>query len=163
MDQRQAQVDIDRLSDRDKRDLQQSINNEMQKAKIQESVHELTDICWTKCVTGAISSSGLDRKEEPCVRNCVERFLDANEAVLKHLSVMRGQGGCEEGCWGGNGGGGGGVDGGQLVGPLWISTSWGSVIGAGLYGRMSGDSGGMDGFFVRWALQYSICTGRWGA
>ncbi|KAF6223388.1 hypothetical protein HO133_000230 [Letharia lupina] len=93
MDQRQAQVDIDRLSDRDKRDLQQSINNEMQKAKIQESVHELTDICWTKCVTGAISSSGLDRKEEPCVRNCVERFLDANEAVLKHLSVMRGQGG----------------------------------------------------------------------
>lgn len=36
MDQRQAQVDIDRLSDRDKRDLQQSINNEMQKAKIQE-------------------------------------------------------------------------------------------------------------------------------
>lgn len=36
MDQRQAQVDIDRLSDSDKRDLQQSINNEMQKAKIQE-------------------------------------------------------------------------------------------------------------------------------
>ena len=57
------------------------------------AVHELTDICWRKCVTGAISSSGLDRKEEPCVRNCVERFLDANEAVLKHLSVMRGQGG----------------------------------------------------------------------
>ncbi|CAF9915617.1 MAG: Mitochondrial import inner membrane translocase subunit tim8 [Alectoria fallacina] len=93
MDQRQAQVDIDRLSDSDKRDLQQSINNEMQKAKIQESVHELTDICWKKCVTGSISSSSLDRKEEPCIQNCVERFLDANEAVLKHLSVMRGQGG----------------------------------------------------------------------
>lgn len=93
MDQRQAQVDIDRLSDSDKRDLQQSINNEMQKAKIQESVHELTDICWKKCVTGSISSSSLDSKEEPCIQNCVERFLDANEAVLKHLSAMRGQGG----------------------------------------------------------------------
>lgn len=57
------------------------------------AVHELTDICWKKCVTGGISSSGLDRKEEPCIQNCVDRFLDANEAVLKHLSVMRGQGG----------------------------------------------------------------------
>ena len=140
MDQRQAQIDIDRLSDSDKRELQQSINNEMQKAKIQEctyarlhfpphprshphfpslflpwlqsrsqttppmqeclltthllpAVHELTDICWKKCVTGSISSSSLDRKEEPCIRNCVERFLDANEAVLKHLNAMRGQGG----------------------------------------------------------------------
>lgn len=138
------QVDIDKLSDSDKRELQQSLNNEMQKAKIQEcapvpslplpptfiplhfdfpesrssspsrfqpgipylcvyrsanepvshlAVHELTDICWKKCVTGSISSSGLDRKEEPCIQNCVDRFLDANEAVLKHLSVMRGQGG----------------------------------------------------------------------
>lgn len=30
------QVDIDKLSDSDKRELQQSLNNEMQKAKIQE-------------------------------------------------------------------------------------------------------------------------------
>lgn len=35
MDQ-QMQVDFDKLSDSDKRELQQSLNNEMQKAKIQE-------------------------------------------------------------------------------------------------------------------------------
>ena len=48
----------------------------------------------------------------------------------------------------------------------WTSVSFYELgIGdrGGIYGRMSGDSGGMDGFFVRWALQYSICTGRWGA
>ena len=32
----QIQVDFDRLSDSDKRELQQTLNNEMQKAKIQE-------------------------------------------------------------------------------------------------------------------------------
>lgn len=36
MNQRQAQLDIDRLSDSDNRDLQQSINNEIQKAQFQE-------------------------------------------------------------------------------------------------------------------------------
>ena len=36
MDQQQAQLDFDKLSDNDKRDLQQSLNNEMQKSKIQE-------------------------------------------------------------------------------------------------------------------------------
>ena len=36
MDQQQVQVDFDKLSDNDKRDLQQSLNNEMQKSKIQE-------------------------------------------------------------------------------------------------------------------------------
>ena len=57
------------------------------------AVHELTDTCWKKCVTGGISSSSLDRKEEPCIQNCVDRFLDTNEALLKHLSALRGQGG----------------------------------------------------------------------
>ena len=57
------------------------------------AIHELTDLCWKKCVTGGISSSTLDRKEGPCIQNCVERFLDANEAIVKHLGVMREQGG----------------------------------------------------------------------
>ncbi|KAK0512855.1 hypothetical protein JMJ35_004872 [Cladonia borealis] len=88
-----SQLDFSKLSDYEKRELQQNLQNEMQKAKIQESVHNLTDICWTKCVTKGISSGTLDRTEESCTQNCVERFLDANEAVLKHLEEMRGQGG----------------------------------------------------------------------
>lgn len=48
MDQQQAQADFHRLSDSDKRDLQQSINNEMQKAKIQECepvCHSTVTLC----------------------------------------------------------------------------------------------------------------------
>ncbi|KAI4095509.1 MAG: hypothetical protein LQ339_007196 [Xanthoria mediterranea] len=87
----QSNLDLSKLSDFDKRDLQQQISNEMQKAKIQESIHNLTDICWTKCITGGISSGKMSGKEESCAANCVERFLEANTAVLKHLERMRGE------------------------------------------------------------------------
>jgi import inner membrane translocase subunit TIM8 len=55
------------------------------------AVHNLTDICWTKCVTGSIKSGKLDKSEESCARNCVDRFLDANFLVIKQLEGMRGQ------------------------------------------------------------------------
>ncbi|KAL8876421.1 MAG: hypothetical protein Q9198_005383 [Flavoplaca austrocitrina] len=87
----QSNLDLSKLSDYDKRDLQQQIGNEMQKVKLQESIHNLTDICWNKCITGGISNGKLSGKEESCTTNCVERFLEANMAVLKHLEQMRGE------------------------------------------------------------------------
>lgn len=120
---------LSNMSDADKRDLQQTVNNEMQKIKIQEgeehflstpppipsfkkilflrislfsshflaanismvlvAVHNLTDVCFKKCVTANISSARLERQEESCGRNCVERFLDANLSVVKHLENLR--------------------------------------------------------------------------
>jgi hypothetical protein len=55
------------------------------------AVHNLTDICWKKCVTGSIRSGKLEKGEESCTQNCVERFLDANFTVIKHLDAMRNQ------------------------------------------------------------------------
>lgn len=55
------------------------------------AVHSLTDICWRKCVTGTIRSGKLDKNEETCAQNCVDRFLDANFTVIKHLENMRNQ------------------------------------------------------------------------
>ncbi|MCJ1463392.1 Mitochondrial import inner membrane translocase subunit tim8 [Pseudocyphellaria aurata] len=89
----QMQMDLSRLSEADQRELGQVVNNELQKGKIQESVHSLTDICFSKCVTGKISSGRLERAEETCVQNCVERFLDGNMAIIKHLESMREGGG----------------------------------------------------------------------
>lgn len=51
--------------------------------------HHVTQICWTKCVTGGIKNSKLDRSEETCLSNCVERFLDINYLTMKHLNSMR--------------------------------------------------------------------------
>ena len=56
------------------------------------AVHSLTDICWKKCVTGTIRSGKLEKNEETCAQNCVDRFLDANFQVIKHLDKMRTQG-----------------------------------------------------------------------
>lgn len=45
--------------------------------------------CFKKCITSKITSGALDRNEEPCMRNCVDRFMDANMTVIKHLEQMR--------------------------------------------------------------------------
>ncbi|KAL2067974.1 hypothetical protein VTL71DRAFT_16072 [Oculimacula yallundae] len=85
-------LDLSKLTPKDRQELQQFIVNESQKARIQQSVHNLTDICWKKCVTGTIRSGKLDKGEESCAQNCVDRFLDANFTVIKHLENMRTQG-----------------------------------------------------------------------
>lgn len=130
-------LDLSKLSEKDKKELQQFIFNESQKARIQQcmspnplsldpqlslchlcrgailepkfaghtlmnfaprktmltrlslAVHSLTEVCWKKCVTGTIRSGKLDRSEESCAQNCVDRFMDANLTIIKHLESMR--------------------------------------------------------------------------
>jgi mitochondrial import inner membrane translocase subunit TIM8 len=113
-----SQMDLSKLTTSDKQELQQFMINESQKANIQTSkfpphpfmhspnlqtialftniyiflaVHTLTDICWTKCITRGISSGKLEKAEESCTQNCVERFMDANFTVLRHLETLRHQ------------------------------------------------------------------------
>lgn len=78
-----------KLPDRDKQELQQFLKNESQKSTIQQSIHSLTDMCFRKCITSKISSGKLDKYEEPCMQNCVDRFMDANNLILKQLETMR--------------------------------------------------------------------------
>lgn len=58
-------------------------------SRVLAAVHNLTDVCFKKCVTANISNARLERQEESCGRNCVERFLDANLSVVKHLENLR--------------------------------------------------------------------------
>ncbi|KAF2128613.1 hypothetical protein P153DRAFT_342516 [Dothidotthia symphoricarpi CBS 119687] len=83
-------IDISKLSTADKQALQQFVMNEGQKARIQSSIHALTDTCFRKCIPmGVVKSGKLDRYEEPCMRQCVDRFLDANLVVLRELERLR--------------------------------------------------------------------------
>lgn len=52
------------------------------------AVHLLTETCFKKCIP-SVSGGKLASKEESCMRNCVERFMDSNLAVLKHLETLR--------------------------------------------------------------------------
>ncbi|KLJ10437.1 hypothetical protein EMPG_14174 [Blastomyces silverae] len=85
-----GQIDVGKLSEADKREVQQFVAIEAQKATFQSNVHQLADMCWKKCVTGKISSGNLDRNEESCAQNCVDRWIDASTVMFKHLDKLRG-------------------------------------------------------------------------
>ncbi|EPS27363.1 Mitochondrial import inner membrane translocase subunit TIM8 [Penicillium oxalicum] len=83
-------LDISKLSDADKADLQQQLANEQQKATIQQTVHSLNEVCFKKCTTSKSFSSGtLDRSEEACAANCVDRWMDSQLLILQKLGSMR--------------------------------------------------------------------------
>lgn len=109
MDPSVSQLDLEQLNEKDKAELRQFVGNENQRTRVRErtklrprlaqeqladifpatETHVLTDICWKKCVSGSAKSGTLDRGEQTCLANCVDRFLDVNFLTLKHLSNMR--------------------------------------------------------------------------
>ncbi|KAL4929649.1 Tim10/DDP family zinc finger protein [Aspergillus undulatus] len=84
-------LDVNKLSDSDKKELTQLLQSESQKAAIQQNVHHIADTCWKKCITSKITSGRLDKNEEACASNCVDRWMDTNMAVLKHLETLQRQ------------------------------------------------------------------------
>ncbi|KAF4435140.1 mitochondrial import inner membrane translocase subunit TIM8 [Fusarium austroafricanum] len=82
-------ADLEKLNDTDRLELRQFLANEQQRSQIQAQTHSLTQMCWKKCVPGNIKNSKLDKSEETCLANCVERFLDVNYLTMKHLNGMR--------------------------------------------------------------------------
>ncbi|KAM5353771.1 hypothetical protein ACJ41O_000421 [Fusarium nematophilum] len=82
-------ADLEKLNDQDRNELRQFLANEQQRSHIQAQTHSLTQMCWSKCVQGSIKNPKLDRSEETCLANCVERFLDVNYLTMKHLNGMR--------------------------------------------------------------------------
>ncbi|KAI0971190.1 Tim10/DDP family zinc finger protein [Xylaria arbuscula] len=82
-------ADLEKLNDKDKTELRQFLNNENQKARVQATVHSLTDVCFKKCITGTIKNGKLDKTEEGCMANCAERFFDVSTLTMKHLQNIR--------------------------------------------------------------------------
>ncbi|MCJ1286528.1 Mitochondrial import inner membrane translocase subunit tim8 [Xylographa opegraphella] len=89
----ESNIDLSKLTDADKKDLQQFIVQEQQQSMIAKTISNLTDTCWKKCITSRISAGKLDKSEEACASNCVDRFMDTQMNILKHLEELRGGGG----------------------------------------------------------------------
>ncbi|KAK7737048.1 Mitochondrial import inner membrane translocase subunit tim8 [Cytospora paraplurivora] len=83
------QADLNSLTEKDKQELRQFIQNEQQRTRIHAQSHDLTEMCFKKCVTSAIKSNRLEKNEEPCLANCVDRFMDVSMSSVKHLQSMR--------------------------------------------------------------------------
>ena len=71
------------------KELQEFVAFEQQKAMLHEQIHNYTDMCWDKCI-GKVGTK-LDKYEENCLGNCVERFLDTSEWLVKRLQSMSGK------------------------------------------------------------------------
>jgi import inner membrane translocase subunit TIM8 len=83
-------LDLQKLNDQDKAEIRQFLENQQQRSSIQSQTHQLTQVCWNKCVPGAVKNGKLDGTEEACLANCVNRMMDINFLTLKHLNSMRG-------------------------------------------------------------------------
>ncbi|KAI8592483.1 mitochondrial import inner membrane translocase subunit TIM8 [Geranomyces variabilis] len=77
------------LDEKSKQELVQFVENEQRRANFQSTVHQYTDVCWDKCITKVKPT--LDKSDEVCLTNCVERFLDSTILLLNSLGAQ-GQG-----------------------------------------------------------------------
>jgi len=68
--------------------LQNFIEMETQKQRYQHLVHGLTERCWDLCVDKP--SSKLDGKQQSCLVNCVQRFIDTTNYVVNRLEKSQG-------------------------------------------------------------------------
>ncbi|UKZ79348.1 Mitochondrial import inner membrane translocase subunit tim8 [Trichoderma virens FT-333] len=75
-------LDLEKLNDKDKTELRQFLANEQQRSQIQ--AHLLEEVRDWK-----YQGAKLEKGEEGCLANCVDRFLDINFLTMKHLNNMR--------------------------------------------------------------------------
>ena len=69
-------------------ELQKFLMVERQKAQIQEQIHNLTDVCWEKCIDKV--GAKLESKQQSCITNCVERFFDTSNFIVNRISTKGG-------------------------------------------------------------------------
>eukprot|EP00850_Spirogloea_muscicola_P019774 SM000199S05401 [mRNA] locus=s199:9651:10171:- [translate_table: standard] len=69
-------------------ELQQFLEQEKQKAMLNELVAKLTDVCWDKCISGAPGSK-FSSGEASCLSNCAQRFLETSSIILRRFESMQ--------------------------------------------------------------------------
>ncbi|KAL1935497.1 hypothetical protein VTP01DRAFT_4637, partial [Rhizomucor pusillus] len=79
------------FTETDQKELEAFLESENAKARIQQTVHSLTDRCWDKCISKV--GNKLDHGQESCLSNCVDRFLDSSVYIVKRLEQLRSGGG----------------------------------------------------------------------
>ncbi|BBN04394.1 mitochondrial import inner membrane translocase subunit TIM8 [Marchantia polymorpha subsp. ruderalis] len=69
-------------------ELQSFLEQEKQKAVLNELVGKLTDVCWEKCITYAPGSK-FSSGEVSCLSNCAQRYLDTSTLILRRFQNMQ--------------------------------------------------------------------------
>eukprot|EP00092_Neocalanus_flemingeri_P082718 GFUD01103678.1.p1 GENE.GFUD01103678.1~~GFUD01103678.1.p1 ORF type:complete len:119 (-),score=52.87 GFUD01103678.1:73-429(-) len=67
-------------------DIQAQVAMEQQKLQFMNQVHHLNETCWDLCVGNP--SSSLSGREETCLNNCVDRFIDTTLLITNRFAQL---------------------------------------------------------------------------
>ncbi|KAL8143906.1 hypothetical protein V2J09_016938 [Rumex salicifolius] len=69
-------------------ELENLLQQEKQRAMINEMVSKMTSVCWDKCITGSPGSK-FSSSEASCLSNCAQRYMDMSMMIMKRLQSMQ--------------------------------------------------------------------------
>ncbi|KNA05916.1 hypothetical protein SOVF_185920 [Spinacia oleracea] len=69
-------------------ELQNLLEQEKQRAMVNEMVSKMTSACWDKCVTGAPGSK-FSNSEAACLQNCAQRYVEMSMLIMKRFQSMQ--------------------------------------------------------------------------
>nr|ADW66158.1 mitochondrial import inner membrane translocase subunit [Solanum nigrum] len=69
-------------------ELQNFLNQEKERALINEMVGKLTSSCWDKCITGTPGSK-FSSSESSCLTNCAQRYMEMSLIIVKRFQNMQ--------------------------------------------------------------------------
>ena len=75
--------------ERQMKELQGFMEQENQKAVIQQAISKLTETCFDKCINKP--GAKLDATEANCIANCAGRYLDSSVFVVNRMMAKRQQ------------------------------------------------------------------------
>lgn len=78
------------FDDATKKELATFLEREQAHARVNDSIRNLTSMCWDKCITST-PGSRFARGEEGCLSNCVERFLDSSIFIVTQVQRQQQQ------------------------------------------------------------------------
>ena len=67
-------------------DFETQVAVEQQKLQFMNQVHKLNENCWDLCV--GYPSSSLSGREETCLTNCVDRFIDTTMLITNRYGAV---------------------------------------------------------------------------
>ncbi|KAG6746210.1 hypothetical protein POPTR_015G102000v4 [Populus trichocarpa] len=68
-------------------ELERFLNQEKERAMVNEMVAKLTSACWDKCITSSPGSK-FSSSESSCLSNCAQRYMDMSLIIMKRFQSM---------------------------------------------------------------------------
>nr|GAT49780.1 predicted protein [Mycena chlorophos] len=81
-------MDASKLDEATQKELAAFLERQQAEARVQSTIHNLSMMCWDKCVTST-PSTRFSRSEEACLANCVDRFLDSSMHLVRRIEEQR--------------------------------------------------------------------------